>query len=233
MFKAISWGQYAGAVFVLLLLYYAYVAAVYYRAELLGLAKGKGKAGATPAPAPAPARSSLIGNGPLIAKPAITLPAPPPEVAGPGPAAPGLDEEESSGADQAQNEEAGELPEIDLPTAEVTEKDDLQNANFVADNVDNITNFTDQDNNESFSAPKGFGEATEAEYNPGFTVGVAQLGDYFERAAEGQLTQEELVEQAPALENTDLLATFYKTNSKSAQQLTSHLYAGVEEPTLD
>ena len=39
MFNAISWGQYAGWLFLALVIYYAYVGVAYYRVELLGLLK--------------------------------------------------------------------------------------------------------------------------------------------------------------------------------------------------
>ncbi|AMJ63996.1 hypothetical protein [Hymenobacter sp. PAMC 26628] len=249
MFKAISWGQFTGFVLLGLALYYAYVGLTYYRAELLGLARGKGKA-ANDAPAPARPLASLIGRGPLIARPAIIPPAAPPEVAGPD-AAPakkpgGVGEGPESTEEDAEmaadgvgeelaeeNQELGDLSVFDLPIVEVSNNfndgNTIDNVSFDAKAI----NFTDRNGADSFQGTESGVETATEDYDPSFTIGVAQLGNYFERAAEGQLTQDELVEQEPALENTDLLVAFFQSSSKSAQQATSHLYAGVTEPTLD
>ncbi len=240
MFKAISWGQYVGAVLVLLLLYYAYVAAVYYRAELLGLVKGKGNA-AGGAPAPAQSLGSLMGKGPLIAKSAITLPASPPEVAGPAkapaateqPAEPTDRDEEASGQEHEQEpaEESrpvGELPPLDLPTAEVSENIHDGNAIKELSYDAKAINFTEQEDITS-ALPS---ETASQEYDPSFTIGIAQLGDFLERAAEGQITQQEIVEQEPALENTDVLLAFFQASTERVQRATSHIYAGVAEVAL-
>ncbi|TPG60936.1 hypothetical protein [Hymenobacter nivis] len=246
MFKAISWGQFTGVLFLGLILYYAYVGLTYYRAELLGLAKGRGKA-ADDAPAPVRPLSSLIGRGPLIAKPALTPPATPPEV--PAPTVPttksseevgeGLDEELEANEEEEdlmvdeEDQELGDLPALDLPTADGS-------GNFIDGNsIESISfdakaiNFTQQNGTNSFQDTEIGVEPALEEYDPSQTIGVAQLGNYFERAAEGQLTQDDIVEQAPVLQNTNLLMAFYQASNKSAQRTTAHLYAGIEEPALD
>lgn len=246
MFKAISWGQFTGVVLLVLALYYVYIGLTYYRAELLGLVKGKGKTGGDE-PAPARALSSLIGKGPLMAKPALTPPAAPPEV--PAPAAtstkaPAEGEEDSEEEDETneeenelgateENQELGDLPTLDLPNAEVS--DNLNDGNTIESvSFDgNTINFTEQYGAKSFQDTASGMETAPEEYDPSLTIGVAQLGNYFERAAEGQLTQEDIVEQAPALENTALLMAFYQASNKNAQRTTAHLYAGIEEPTLN
>lgn len=85
----------------------------------------------------------------------------------------------------------------------------------------------------SFQAADNGLESASQEYEPIQTIGIAQLGDYFEQAAEGQLTRDDIVEQAPILHNTNLLMDFYQASTKSAQRATARLYAGLEEPALD
>lgn len=246
MFKAISWGQFTGVLLLGLVLYYAYVGLTYYRAELLGLVRGRGKAAAD-APAPARPLSSLIGKGPLIAKPALTPPAVasdmPSQVEAPNKALVERGEElgddledleenkESNTAEESQ--EIGELPTLDLPTTET--KSNINDENSIEfDSFDaKASNFTEQIGDKSLQDTESGLEPAIDEYDPSLTIGVAQLGSYFERAAEGQLTQDDIVEQAPVLQNTELLVAFYQASNKSAQRTTAHLYAGVEEPTLD
>ena len=245
MFKAISWGQFTGVLLLGLILYYAYVGLTYYRAELLGLAKGRSKA-ADDTPAPVRPLSSLIGKGPLIAKPALTPPAPLPET--PTPTAPvtkteeegeEMDEELETGAQEddlgadEEDQELGDLPDLDLPTADGSD-------NFIDGNSIEIVsfdakaiNFTHQNGANSFQDTEIGVEPALEEYDPSQTIGIAQLGNYFERAAEGQLTQDDIVEQAPVLQNTNLLMAFYQASNKSVQRTTAHLYAGIEEPALD
>lgn len=246
MFKAISWGQFTGVLFLGLILYYAYVGLTYYRAELLGLVKGRGKA-AGDAPAPVRPLSSLIGKGPLIAKPALTPPATPAEVPAPGGASTKAPAErnEESGEESENDEEKGELnadeekqelgdlPALDLPTAErsgnTNDENSIESVSFDAKTI----NFTEQNGVNSLQDTESGMEPALEEYDPSLTIGVAQLGNYFERAAEGQLTQDDIVEQAPVLQNTELLMAFYQASNKSAQRTTAHLYAGIEEPALD
>ena len=216
MFKAISWGQFTSVVLLVLALYYVYIGLTYYRAELLGLVKGKGKTAGNE-PAPARALSSLIGKGPLMAKPALTPPATPPEV--PASTKAPAEGEENSEEDETteeenelgateENQELGDLPTLDLPTAEVS--NNLNDGNTIKSvSFDgNTINFTEQYGTKSFQDTASGMETAPEEYDPSQTIGVAQLGNYFERAAEGQLTQNDIVEQAPALENTALLMAF-------------------------
>ncbi|WP_223654511.1 hypothetical protein [Hymenobacter psoromatis] len=246
MFKAISWGQFTGVLLLGLILYYAYIGLTYYRAELLGLAKGRGKA-ADDAPAPVRPLSSLIGKGPLIAKPALTPPATPPELPATNAtvtksseaAGEELDEEletdeeqDDLGADEV-DQELGDLPALDLPTADDSNNfidgNSIESVSFDAKAI----NFTRPNGTNSFQDTEIGVESAPEEYDPSQTIGIAQLGNYFERAAEGQFTQDDIVEQAPVMQNTNLLMAFFQASSKSAQRTTAHLYAGIEEPELD
>ena len=244
MFKAISWGQYAGVVLLLLLLYYAYVGLIYYRAELLGLFNGKGKV-ASPTPAAIPQRSPT-SRGSLIAKAASALPAPPPEVAESTATLPTDNEEdqadengvgEENQAETAHHNEQPvpvvELPAIDLPSVEADSVIDYEintELNFLNDN---LTNFAQHDDADSFQGIESGMESASDDFEVGTTIGIAQLGHYLGRAAEGQLTQAQLAEQEPALANTELLLAFFQDSAKSAQRATQHLYADVAEPVLD
>jgi hypothetical protein len=253
MFKTISWGQYAGGVLLLLVLYYAYVGAMYYRAELLALLKGKGKAGGL-AEAPAPTLATIARKGPLLTKSAITLPAPPPEVAGPASAPvvpeakaePAAEEpSQSEGLVQASTPPAAapelaepeapsfsELPTLALAGVEVSKGNKYENAmesNFANDYASTLANPSVTD---LLSVTESGVSYSSEEFEPGLTVGIAQLGDFLKRATEGQITQAELVEQVPALDNTDLLLSFYQASSQSAQRLTSQRLAAVAEPGL-
>lgn len=235
MFKAITWGQYSLTLLVLLALYYAYVGVMYYRLELLGLFKGKVQ-NPSPAPTPKPAVAALVGKSSLVGRPALApAPATPAQVAktteqsgDEGPEATEQEEQQS-----AEESLVADLPELDLPTAEVTSnfKDEIGTENSEFD--DNVINFTQQTDPETFQEVVSSVEAAPEAFEPDFTMDVAQLGNYFERAAEGLLTPAQLVEQAPALDNTELLAAFFKTTTKSAQQLTSQVYADVAEPGFD
>lgn len=238
MFKAITWGQYSLTLLVLLALYYAYVGVMYYRLELLGLFKGKVQ-NPSPALTPKPAVAALVGKSSLVGRPALVPPSPAPVA--PAPVAKPTEQPDNESSDDTEQEEqqpaeeslVAELPELDLPTAEVTHnfKDEIGTEYDEFD--DNMINFTQQTDSKSFQEPVSGVEAAQEAFEPDFTMDVAQLGDYFERAAEGQLTPAQLVEQAPALDNTELLAAFFKTTTKSAQQLTSQVYADVAEPGLD
>lgn len=242
MFNAISWGQYIGWLFLALALYYAYVGLVYYRVELLSLIKGKGKGNAV-ADALAPAKTT--GKGPLIAKSALSSPASAPQAtktakAPVEPTTTEPDEELTDPAhqeptDQVHEQESAEeselvdeLPDLDLPKAELSEY------NYDADEIQNLLddakeiNFTDEDDITS-ALPT---QATTIEPESSLTIGIAQLGDFLERAVESQLTHEEMVEQEPALENTDVLLAFMQAQTESVQRATSHVYAGVAEEAL-
>jgi hypothetical protein len=241
MFKAITWGQFTGTVLLLLLLYYAYVGLVYYRVELMGLLKGKGKA---TGPATAPALPAVVGRGSLVGKPAGSSPAPaaaPPKAPAPAPApteATEPDEAEEPAEVGAVTEPATtdevtttELPDLDLPTDETVENT-VETVNHDALDVDIKSNFTEPTGSNSPLDTDGSLETEPEDSEPGFTIGIAQLGNYLERAADGQITQEELAEQEPALADTDLLVAFFQSSTKSAQRVTSHLYSDVEEPAL-
>lgn len=238
MFKAITWGQYSLTLLVLLALYYAYVGVMYYRLELLGLFKGKVQ-NPSPALTPKPAVAALVGKSSLVGRSALAPPAPTPTT--PAPVAKPTEQSGNEGPDATEQKEqhsaeeslVADLPELDLPTAEVTSnfKDEIGTETSEFD--DNVINFTQQTDPETFQEVVSSVEAAPEAFEPDFTMDVAQLGDYFERAAEGQLTPAQLVEQAPALDNTELLAAFFKTTTKSAQQLTLQVYADVAEPGFD
>lgn len=244
MFKAISWGQYAGVVLLLLLLYYTYVGLAYYRAELLGLFSGKGKV-AGPTLVTTPQRSPN-GRGSLIAKAASALPAPPPEAAEPAATLPTNNEEvhadeqgigEESQAETAHHDEQlapiFELPAIDLTRVEVKGINNYDISNEINLTNENLTNFTEYDDVISLQGIKSELESASDDFEVGATIGIAQLGHYLGRAAEGQISQAQLAEQEPALANTDLLLAFFQNSTKNAQRATAHLYEGVAEPVLD
>jgi hypothetical protein len=206
MIKSVTWGQYTTLVFALLAVYYLYVAAVYYRVEILVMLKGKGRGGAAAAPVvAAAARPSLVGSsGSLIKSAALAMHSPTEKE---GEAA---DEEEA--ADEAGDEEA----EAAIEEVKIEEP--------------NTESLNKLNHEEEVDVLPG-AQATDSE--EGFTVGVAQLSDYFEDAAEGNITQQELVAQMPELDNTALLVAFFQSNTKAAQQLTSQYYVEVPEPVLD
>jgi len=253
MFKAITWGQYTGVLFLLLLAYYAYVGLAYYRVELLGLLKNKGKApGSTSAPEVAPAAPGPTGKRSLIAKAALAVPAAPSTVA--KPAAPdesALDEEaqleenevgeEMPGETDYQAEEptdeqlepVADLPPFELPTTEVDNENNYENDTEPSFTSENSVNFTGHVGSDSFQDTESGMESASDDFYLGSTIGIAQLGDYLTSAAEGQVTPAQLVEQEPGLANTDLLLAFFQTSTKSAQRATAHLYEGVAEPALD
>jgi hypothetical protein len=246
MFNAISWGQYIGWLFLALALYYAYVGLVYYRVELLCLVKGKGKGNAAAdAPAPAKSLSSSTGKGPLIAKSALSSPASAPQATKPAkaPAEPTTTEPDEEFTDQAHEEPTSqvheqesaeeselvdELPDLDLPTAEYSEYISVVDKNKSLSDDAKASNFTEEDDITS-ALPT---QATALEPESSRTIGIAQLGDFLERAVERQLTPEEMVEQEPALENTDVLLAFLQAQTESVQRATSHIYAGVAEEAL-
>jgi hypothetical protein len=257
MLNTISWGQYAGGVLLLLVLYYAYVGATYYRDELLALLKGKGKAGG-PAETAASTLATVARQGPLITKSAFPLPAPPPEIA--GPALPGVAPETEAGspvtAASATGEKiseakadavveaassppaAGELTLPELPPLYLTSVALSKNSNYenTSDNEfinDYTINLANSSATDLLAVTESGVSATLEEVEPVFTVGIAQLGDFLARAAESQLTPAEVVEQVPALDNTDLLLAFFQTSSQRAQRLTSQRFAEVAEPGLD
>lgn len=210
MFKQFTWGQYAGLVFVLLAAYYLYVAARYYRVEVLALLKGKGKAAAAPAPAVATtARPSLVGgsgSGSLIPKAALAI---------------------DPAATKQEEEAAADEPEVTQPEEAEDDEAVLDEVKIGEPTIENINSLNHEEDADALPGP----QTTDSE--DGFTVGVAQLSDYFEDAAEGTITQEELVAQMPELENTDLLVAFFQSNAKAAQQLTSQYYVEVPEPVFD
>ncbi len=243
MFNAISWGQYIGWLFLALALYYAYVGLVYYRVELLGLVKGKGKGNAAAdASAPAKSLSSSTGKGPLIAKSALSSPASAPQATKPAkaPAEPTTtetdeeptDQEHEEPTDQEHEQESAEeselvdeLPDLGLPKSELSEHNyDGYEIQKLSDDS-KTSNFTNEDDITS-ALPT---QVTALEPESSLTIGIAQLGDFLERAVERQLTPEEMVEREPALENTDVLLAFLQAQTESVQRATSHVYAGVAE----
>jgi len=246
MFKAVTWGQYTGMLFLLLLAYYAYVGLAYYRVELLGLLKNKGKVpAAAPAPEVAPAAPSPMRS--LLAKAALAVPTAPSTTT--KPAAPNEEaQQEQEEAGQETTLEAGhqeeqradeqlepvaDLPPFELSTAQVNEAGDYENNEETSFDIENSVNFTEQGDSNTFQDAESGMESANDDFELGSTIGIAQLGDYLGRAAEGQVTAEQLVEQEPGLANTDLLLAFFQTSTKNAQRATAHLYEGVTEPVLD
>jgi hypothetical protein len=213
MLHMISWAQFFGVVAVLLILYYAYVGLVYYRSELLGLLE-KGKPAqrlVTPVPA------SLLGNrGPLIPlASAVMLPLPKPSLE--------TDLPESKEAESSSVSDDGD----EIRTEVINDN----NISVVNENEKNIK-FTNVAGAIPVAQSGQEAEAIEEEFEQHLTVGVAQLSDYFERASAGEITQEQLVKQVPALKDTQVLEAFYQQSKKTAQQLTATLYSEVGEPVI-
>jgi len=241
MFKMITWPQYLLTVVILLVLYYAYVALVYYRAEVFALVTGKGKAAGDQAAAPTP--TSLLKRGSLISKSAAVIPVP--EVV--PSTEPGTSDAPKTD-DETDEEET--TTEAEQPTTTEGEQDAMdeakENVETVADNkegtelsnykelfTEKISSFTTTESDQNQSAEQAGSTEPVEEFDDDFTVGVAQLDSYLNRAAEGKITQEELVKELPALENTELLVAFFKNSTKSAQQLTATIYADVAEPVMN
>jgi hypothetical protein len=245
MFKAITWPQYLGAVTLLIVLYYLYVGLVYYRAELAGLISRKGKAAGNTSEPNTP--TSLLNRGPLIPKAAVVLPVP---VAAPVIAA-AAEPDEDLTADENEEEVVADVsaeasdeveveaqPELAVNADQeaVEQAEQNQRNDFIEiDNshLENSVNFTEPDSNYTDPASQSGVEEMAEEFEADFTVGVSQLNSYFDRAAGGEITQEQLVKEVPALANTDVLMAFFKSSTKSAQQLTAATYANVTEPALN
>jgi hypothetical protein len=253
MFKAITWGQYAGWLFLALAVYYAYVGLAYYRVELLGVLKNKSKApGSASAPEVAPAALGPTGKRSLIAKAASAVPTAPSTVAKPaapneaapneevqleenkvGEVMPGETEHQTEQPADEQLEPVADLPPFELPGTEAVNENNYENDTELSSTSDNSINFTEYGGFDSFQDTESGMESAGDEFYLGSTIGIAQLGDYLTSAAEGQVTPAQLVEQEPGLANTDLLLAFFQTSTKSAQRATAHLYEGVAEPALD
>ena len=232
MFKMITWPQYLFTVAALLVLYYVYVALVYYRAELTRLVTGKSKAVDKQAPTSLP--TSLLDRGPLIPKAMVALPlSQDAQDASEAPAAPATgNQTEEVGEDDQQEQVAAEAAETATKeNYEIKSKNDFINP--IDLNNEKFSKFTgDKTSVDSPVVPNEPREPAE-ELDDDFTVGVTQLNSYFERAAEGRITQQQLVTEVPALKNTDVLVAFFKNSTKSAQQLTATIYDEVTEPVLD
>jgi hypothetical protein len=229
MFNSISWPQYLGAVAVLLVAYYAYVALVYYRVELAGLMKGKNKAVASTA-GPVATPSPLLGNSPLIPKAAILVPV----AAAPQAAPEETDTEQQDDSEEQADEHADESNALAVapPTEETDKQGNVEEENPSELNNDEITSSTAEEEMTAPTAAEHSAEAENEEPEMDFTVGVAQLNHYFDRAAAGEITQQQIEQEVPELENTDLLVAFYKTSTKAVQELTSRVYAEVAEPVI-
>lgn len=235
MFKMITWPQYLGTVALLLVLYYAYVALVYYRAELSGLISGKGKAvGGQASPIATP--TSLLNRGPLIPKVAVVLPVPAATPAATEEAAPNTE----AATEELEEENVAEVSaQAPSEATEEAKQEAIEGLNQKCENdFNNIQNYDivksvksiETGSDLSYPVAQDGVEETAEEFEDNFTVGVAQLSNIFDRAADGKLTKEQIEREVPELENTDVLMAFFKNSSKSAQQLTATLYA---EPALN
>jgi hypothetical protein len=249
MFKMITWPQYLGAVALLLVVYYAYVALVYYRAELTGLISGKGKAAGTQISSATP--TSLLNRGPLIPKAAVVLPVPATIAATTDKAVPDAEvatDEPEDEQEQKLEEETSAGVAVEAP--DEANQEAQQEANEETDGADNKNQFDNFINKEDFIIDKSinFMEAKldaiapavhdgnqelAEEFEEDFTVGVAQLNNIFDRAAQGELNKEQIEREVPELENTNVLMAFFKDSTKSAQQLTAATYANVADPAFD
>ncbi|QNP54434.1 hypothetical protein [Hymenobacter qilianensis] len=239
----ITWSQFFGTMAVLLVVYYAYVALVYYRAEVLDLFTGqKDKAaGAQALPTPP---ASLLNRGPLLPKAAVVLPtpadlAPANEEAPPATEAvtdePGeeLGEEtvvkvSALAPDQAEDEAQQEINEATDEEPQQNQGNDYGNKeNSIIRNSINLAEAESDD----LAPPLPVGvQGTVEVFEENFTVSVSQLNNVFERAAAGEVTQQQLTKEVPALAGTQVLEAFYQRSKKSAQQLTAATYIEVAEP---
>ncbi|GAB3307700.1 hypothetical protein [Hymenobacter tenuis] len=219
MLQMISWSQFLSWMAVLLVLYYAYVALFYYRAELVAWVRKQGKGTVPPPPGPSP---GLPARGPLITTLAAVLPSAPPSEAETGPAADPAGEEQAEQEPREENEGQSAHPNEEVSAEGEEENNDIIIS--VQANNDEITSL------ETTNQPETGAAGQEEEVDLDHTVGVDQLSNYFECAAEGKLTEQEVVEAVPALENTDLLVAFFKARTKEAQRTTSALYQGISEP---
>ncbi|MBC6992506.1 hypothetical protein [Hymenobacter sp. BT491] len=226
MFKMITWPQFFGAVAVLLVLYYAYVALVYYRAELIGLLTGKGSKATGSQASPTPP-TSLLNRGPLIPKAAIVLPVPEAVVVS----------SDTDMDEEGQEAEADDTPAtVEVDTGWVTEEaaesanDDFNR--FKEINTDKISKFTTSESDLDPATPQDESTNSTEDGEENFMVSVTQLNSVFDRAAAGKITQQQLTEEVPGLVNTQVLEAFYQQSKKRAQQLTAATYAEVAEPVL-
>ncbi|MBO3272949.1 hypothetical protein [Hymenobacter defluvii] len=212
MFKMITWPQYLGVVATLLVLYYLYVAAIYYRQELKALVSRKPVVDTSSALSPS---NRLPSKGPLIPRPATLLFTSPAELT--------TDESETQTSEKdSAEEEAEQSAEVGTTETEDGENEEVEisidiNPSFVDAN-EKSTKFTEAE--QPYTA-----EAAQDDLEQDFTVGVTQLNDYLSLAADGEITQEELIKEVPALANTELIAAFYKTSNQNSQQITAALFA--------
>jgi len=209
MLKMFTWSQYLIAVAILLVLYYAYVAAVYYRQELQELLTRKRLVDPSPVP------RITIQRGPLITAAATTLI---PSVETPADEAP---EAQSTEEDSAEVKAGPEADDESAPAS-----DEASGAKEMSNDInDRIIESNEKSTKFTRDAQAAAPESGVEEFEQDFTVGVAQLNDYLGRAADGEITREQLVQEMPALDNTALLAAFYKTTNQNSQQMAAALFA--------
>ncbi|MDF7815109.1 hypothetical protein [Hymenobacter sp. YC55] len=225
MFKMISWSQYLGVAALLLVVYYAYVAVVYYRAELTALVTGKGKI-VTRTVGQAVMPSLLPENGPLIPKAAIVMP---------------IAAEQHRKPEETEGEE-GEDGEVTAahPNRVAVESSIEETEEYSHDEEEIASESYNEKINSSTAAEitttevaAEDAETENEEVAIDYTVGVAQLNHFLERAAAGEMTQQQIEREVPALENTEVLMAFFQKSTKAAQRLTAKVYAQVEEPVAN
>ena len=179
MFNAISWSQYGLTVFLLLVIYYAYVLAVYYRQEISTLIKGR--VGATNAQPAGPdtlgqgATLTLRGASSLIVPSIVVAPPAPSRVEANEPQVEEVVTEDSPLEEEVDSEHQVSVGEVEEATTEVEEE----------------------------GSPACEVEETSS------LIPVADLSEFANKVKRGEVTAENANEVPEALENTALLQDIF------------------------
>lgn len=183
MFKAISWSQYGFAVLLLLLVYYAYVLAVYYRQEVGAFFKGQIRGAdrqlSNPDRGGAVVSASVARNSPLITPSLIVAAA----------------VQQAAAAEPAGDEDAELSPPVVLETALPTDEGSIQQQPSVK---------------EPTHQEEELGVDQEPELAaPPSLIEVTQLSEFLDKVEAGEFSEENAVEVPAALENTALLQDIF------------------------
>ncbi|UOQ69579.1 hypothetical protein [Hymenobacter volaticus] len=179
MFNAISWSQYGLTVFLLLVAYYTYVLAVYYRHEISTLLKGR--TGATNAPPAGPdtlgqgATLALRGASSLIVPSIVVAPPAPLRVEAREPQVEEVGSEDSPLEKEVDSEHPVSMGEVEQAATEV----------------------------EEVGSPASEVEETSS------LIPAADLCEFASKVERGAVTAENAKEVPEALENTALLQAIY------------------------
>ncbi|HEX8426422.1 hypothetical protein [Hymenobacter sp.] len=179
MFNAISWSQYGLTVFLLLVAYYAYVLAVYYRPEISTLLKGR--LGATNAP---PAGPDTLGQGTArTLRGASSLIVPSIVVAPPAPS----------------RVEASELQVEEVGTEDSPLEEEVESEHQVA--MGEVE--------ETTSEMEEVGSLASEVEETSSLIPIADLREFANKVERGEVTAENANEVPEALENTALLQDLF------------------------